>query len=173
MSQKLMDGDFISARIVRNELRELVFNFELAALFEQEYGSRRERFRNGSDVEACSVGVTRAELVVGHSIAAVHERPAVAHHENAATEVLASDQRLNVSINLRGERLRPRFAGGSGKKACGQKSYNCKKKLPHRRVKILLVTQRFDGIEARGFAGDRKSTRLNSSHIPLSRMPSS
>ena len=24
-----------------------------------------------------------------------------------------------------------------------------------------------------GFGGDRKSTRLNSSHIPLSRMPSS
>ena len=29
------------------------------------------------------------------------------------------------------------------------------------------------GIDARGFMLDRKSTRLNSSHIPLSRMPSS
>ena len=31
----------------------------------------------------------------------------------------------------------------------------------------------FVGIETKGTGKDRKSTRLNSSHIPLSRMPSS
>ena len=52
------------------------------------------------------------------------------------------------------------------------------------RIKILqdqgklLLAGPFPAIDAidpglDGFSGDRKSTRLNSSHIPLSRMPSS
>ena len=39
--------------------------------------------------------------------------------------------------------------------------------------RLATALLRAQGIPARTVGGDRKSTRLNSSHIPLSRMPSS
>ena len=43
-----------------------------------------------------------------------------------------------------------------------------------KKVKHVLVRHEQTGAHAaEGYAQDRKSTRLNSSHIPLSRMPSS
>mgnify|MGYP003350809919 CR=1 FL=1 len=50
-----------------------------------------------------------------------------------------------------------------------------KKELdPYRNLVLEEVATQFDMMPALGdTAADRKSTRLNSSHIPLSRMPSS
>ena len=46
-------------------------------------------------------------------------------------------------------------------------------RFDHPQVRIVNVNHTFTTIGAKENFADRKSTRLNSSHIPLSRMPSS
>ena len=46
-------------------------------------------------------------------------------------------------------------------------------KIPIENLKDILSTKIIDGLKKYGFSGDRKSTRLNSSHSQQSRMPSS
>ena len=45
--------------------------------------------------------------------------------------------------------------------------------IPEKRVEVVKVLYTIEAKSEKQIREDRKSTRLNSSHIPLSRMPSS
>ena len=50
-------------------------------------------------------------------------------------------------------------------------SSDCSLQLDYMKLESLVIANQ--NVAVHTFPGDRKSTRLNSSHIPLSRMPSS